>query len=1004
MDVRRWFCRIALTAILAATTPYTVADTVIVCSNSGSAVCSLAAKEIRRYVYARTDELLRIAGRIPGGADAIVVTIDTSLKPQQYRLKTQAENGRKVLTIAGGSDIASLYGAYDFAEKLGVRFYLHDDVLPDAKISLTLPDLDETHKPLFELRGIQPFHDFPEGPDWWNADDYKAYLSQLAKLRMNFFGLHTYPENRPHAEPTVWIGLERDIQSQGRVGYSYPTTYANTMRKGYWGYAPTKTSAFVAGASMLFDADAWGPSVLADEMPRPSDPAGMNEVFNRTAEMLHDAFSQGRSLGLKICVGTETPLVVPQRVQERLKDLGMDPADPAVVRQLYEGIFERIKLAYPIDYYWLWTPEGWTWEGVHQDQVAATVRDMQMALEALKNTGSPFGFATCGWVLGPPSDRALFDTMLPKDAALSCINRQVGFTPVEPGFAKIEGRPQWAIPWMEDDPALTSPQLWAGRMRRDAADSLGYGCTGLMGIHWRTKVLSPNIAALAYAAWDQQGWNPDAGKRLTLPEVETVEGYVGGSVARFPSNPIQDADQQRVYQSCRYNVDTYRLKVPDGTYRVTLKFCEPHYTEKGKRVFGVRLQNKAVIDRLDVFETVGQNRAIDVSFSGVKVADERLSIDFVRQVEYPFISGIVVEGQTASEGKPFVRKINCGGERVADYEADLNSAGPSVPFPDKPRDLPVADFYKDWCTAQFGSGVSDALARFFARLDGGGSKDGEQRTSHLPRPSDWIGGPGGIRINTTPWETEKARYAFVDEMEALRPQISGAGNRERFDYWLDTFRFLRLLGELGCKRGQLDGIVERIKKEPEADRQKQLVNDEALPLRLELARLWEQMMTTQLAAVSTPGELGTVANLEQHVRTQLRFLTAHDEQLTAWLGGPLPKQVELRSDYAGPARIIVPTKRTLVGPRERLALKAIVLDNALAESVTVHWRPLGAKSFRELGLSHVARGVYEVTLPGAADDFEYYIAARTAQGKNLVWPATAPVTNRTVVVWQAGGD
>lgn len=1004
MDVRRWLCGTILTAILAAITQHALADTVIVCDRTDSAVCSLAAREIRRYVYARTDELLPIGKRLPDGANAIVVRIDTSLEPQQYRLETRNENGRKILTIAGGREIGVLYGAYDFAEKLGVRFYLHDDVVPDAKIALALPDLDETHKPLFELRGIQPFHDFPEGPDWWNVDDYKAYLSQLAKLRMNFFGLHTYPEGRPHAEPTVWIGLQRDIKSQGRVGYSYPTTYANTMRQGHWGYAPMETSAFVAGASVLFETDAWGSGVLADQMPLPDDPSGMNEVFDRTAEMLHDAFTHGRSLGLKVCAGTETPLVVPQRVRERLKELGMAPTDPAVTRQLYEGMFERIKQSYPIDYYWLWTPEGWTWEGVHQDQVDATIRDMQMALEALRNTGSPFGFATCGWVLGPPSDRALFDTMLPKDAALSCINRQVGFTPVEPGFAKIEGRPQWAIPWMEDDPALTSPQLWAGRMRRDAADSLGYGCTGLMGIHWRTKVLSPNIAALAYAAWDQQGWNPDAGKRLTLPEVTAVEGYVGGSVAKFPDNPIEDADQPEVYQSCRYNVDTYRLQVPDGIYRVTLKFCEPHYTEKGKRVFGVKLQDKTVIERLDVFEAVGRNRAIDISFSDVRVADGRLSTDFIRQVEYPFISGIIVEGPTAGESKPFVRKINCGGERIADYEADLGSAGSSAPFPDKPRDLPVADFYADWCTAQFGPEASDALARLFTGLDGGGSKDGEQRSSHLPRPSDWIAGPGGVRINTTPWETEKARYAFVEEMEAQHPKIMGEGNRERFDYWLDTFRYLRLLGELGCKRGQLDGIVERIKQESDADRQRQLANQEALPLRLELARLWELMMTRQLATVSTPGELGTVANLEQHVRTHRSFLNAHDEQLIVWLGGPLPEQMRLRSSYAGPARIIVPTKRTLVEPGERLTLKAIVLDNAPVESVTLHWRPLGAKSFRQLDLSHVARSVYRVVLPGATDDFEYYITARTAQDKKLVWPATAPAVNRTVVVWQAKSD
>ena len=83
--------------------------------------------------------------------------------------------------------------------------------------------------------------------------------------------------------------------------------------------------------------------------------------------------------------------------------------------------------------------------------------------------------ATCGWVLGPPSDRTLFDRVLPKETAVSCINREVGKAPVDPMFARIDGRSKWAIPWLEDDPALTSPQLWAGRMRKDAVDALAYG-------------------------------------------------------------------------------------------------------------------------------------------------------------------------------------------------------------------------------------------------------------------------------------------------------------------------------------------------------------------------------------------------------------------------------------------------------------------------------------------------------------------------------------------------
>ena len=47
-------------------------------------------------------------------------------------------------------------------------------------------------------------------------------------------------------------------------------------------------------------------------------------------------------LGVKTCIGTETPLTIPAAVREHLKQLGKDPADPAVVRELYDGIFKRI--------------------------------------------------------------------------------------------------------------------------------------------------------------------------------------------------------------------------------------------------------------------------------------------------------------------------------------------------------------------------------------------------------------------------------------------------------------------------------------------------------------------------------------------------------------------------------------------------------------------------------------------------------------------------------------
>jgi hypothetical protein len=112
----------------------------------------------------------------------------------EYALKTIRHAGSPILLVAqrGRGDL--LYAAYRLAEHLGVRFYLHGDVVPDAQAAFELPQLDEVRRPLFEHRGSQPFHDFPEGPDWWNVDAYKAVLAQLPKLGMNFFGLHTYPE------------------------------------------------------------------------------------------------------------------------------------------------------------------------------------------------------------------------------------------------------------------------------------------------------------------------------------------------------------------------------------------------------------------------------------------------------------------------------------------------------------------------------------------------------------------------------------------------------------------------------------------------------------------------------------------------------------------------------------------------------------------------------------------------------------------------------------------
>ena len=244
----------------------------------------LAAKEVRRYVYLRTGRTLSMErhAAIPEDGDLIVVadsdakmleslrdSLGHTLHSGGFAIKTIEGNARQILVITGHDETSTLHGAYRFAERLGVGFGLAEDIIPDKRIDLDISGYDEAGEPLLKMRGILPFHDFPEGPDLWNTDDYMVAISQLAKLGMNFIGLHTYPrwsttmdrdEKMPQGpEPTTWIGLQEDINPDGTVKWSYPAYYAHTHRPdGIWGFCPTRHRPFSCrGESALREQPPW---------------------------------------------------------------------------------------------------------------------------------------------------------------------------------------------------------------------------------------------------------------------------------------------------------------------------------------------------------------------------------------------------------------------------------------------------------------------------------------------------------------------------------------------------------------------------------------------------------------------------------------------------------------------------------------------------------------------------------------------------------------------------
>ena len=238
-----------------------------------SRIMTYSGKELQKYIWQRCRLLLPVEERKADKQEKSIICLQVdsiSLGKEEYSIHRQQEN----LYIRGGSAVAVLYGVYTYAEHLGVRFALHGDILPDEKFNESLYDCPEIKgKPLFEKRGLLPFHDFPEGPDLWDADMYKSCITQMTKMKLNFFSLHTYP----HVEPNVWIGLAEDVLPNGNVSYSYPTSLANTARSTSWGYSAMDTRDYSSGAASLFGDSAFMSPVL-NGVPWPKDSVQMKNV------------------------------------------------------------------------------------------------------------------------------------------------------------------------------------------------------------------------------------------------------------------------------------------------------------------------------------------------------------------------------------------------------------------------------------------------------------------------------------------------------------------------------------------------------------------------------------------------------------------------------------------------------------------------------------------------------------------------------------------------------
>lgn len=131
---------------------------------------------------------------------------------------------------------------------------------------------------------------------------------------------------------------------------------------------------------------------------------------------------------------------------------------------------------------------------------------------------------------------------------------------------------------------------------------------------------------------------------------EQVEyGFQDGSTKSWPADlEIANTDDDAIYRNERGGLVFYRVRVPNGSYRVTLMMAENNFTAAGMRVFDVFAESKMMVDDLDLFQEAGAHAAHVKTLEAVAVTDGILDLHFAAVIKDPVLNGLVIEPATAS--------------------------------------------------------------------------------------------------------------------------------------------------------------------------------------------------------------------------------------------------------------------------------------------------------------------------------------------------------------------
>jgi hypothetical protein len=417
--------------------------------------------------------------------------------PEAYEI---AHRKSERVDFIGATPQAVLYAVFDFLERQGAFFGLDGEVYPlDPRQALNLPPVAQSWsaQPRFKVRGLVPWPDFLNCVSVYNREDWRAYLEAMVRMRFNTLGVHVYSG----AEQWTESFLSFEYAGAGHLAYT------DTSATNRWGYLPERTSRFGMGSPDFFAGEVFG-----SEATTRARSCWEDEEFAQ--QLWGEAFRYAELLGIRTGVGFE-PYQIPDEIfRATPPESHYVPPDPKIpgpridpesvaAKDILEARLGRLLEAYPmVDYVWLWEDEQMNWAS-QKANVPLSVTPFKQAYDFLKRQAPAKRMVLSGWG-GVVRHFAYFHKALPEDVIFTSLNDDLGWDPVNEEYGKLEERERWPIPWLEDDPAMWLPQFHVNRFVRDMDLAEKYGCQGLMGIHWRHRIMDIDAGFQSRYSWNKE--------------------------------------------------------------------------------------------------------------------------------------------------------------------------------------------------------------------------------------------------------------------------------------------------------------------------------------------------------------------------------------------------------------------------------------------------------------------------------------------------------------------